>query len=128
VSQKLARLRKGSKGSCAFCSSPKPEASVTEKDGYLAIVKFPPKNDEINTVVWGTGLRVPGAAIWHPPFLNPVSQPSPAGYFELDSGKAREIVAHLGRAVSSWRDGAARQGLARGGIDRFASAWCMMIG
>jgi hypothetical protein len=51
-----------------------------------------------------------------PPFLNPVSQPSPAGYFELDSGKAREIVAHVGRAVSSWRNEGARQGLARGGI------------
>ena len=29
-----------------------PKASVLEKDGHLAIAKFPRKDDEINTVVW----------------------------------------------------------------------------
>lgn len=30
----------------------RPKASVIEKDGHLAIAKFPRKEDEINTVVW----------------------------------------------------------------------------
>ena len=30
----------------------RPKASVIEKDGQLAIAKFPRKDDEINTVVW----------------------------------------------------------------------------
>jgi serine/threonine-protein kinase HipA len=30
----------------------RPKASVREKDGHLAIAKFPRKDDEINTVVW----------------------------------------------------------------------------
>jgi serine/threonine-protein kinase HipA len=30
----------------------RPKASVREKDGHLAIAKFPRKGDEINTVVW----------------------------------------------------------------------------
>ncbi|MHB8656258.1 MAG: type II toxin-antitoxin system HipA family toxin [Terriglobia bacterium] len=30
----------------------RPKASVIEKDGHLAIAKFPHKHDEINTVVW----------------------------------------------------------------------------
>jgi len=30
----------------------RPKASVLEKDGHLAIAKFPRKDDEINTVVW----------------------------------------------------------------------------
>src|SRR5579859_1118527 len=30
----------------------RPKASVIEKDGHLAIAKFPRKDDEINTVVW----------------------------------------------------------------------------
>ena len=30
----------------------RPKASVIEKDGHLAIAKFPLKDDEINTVVW----------------------------------------------------------------------------
>ena len=46
-------------GYCACCSRPAPpsaargpKASVREKDGHLAIAKFPRKDDEINTVVW----------------------------------------------------------------------------
>jgi len=46
-----------------------------------------------------------------------------AGYFELDAGKVREIAAHVGKAVSKWRDEAARHGLAKGEIDRMASAF-----
>ncbi len=46
-----------------------------------------------------------------------------AGYFELDAGKACEIAAHVGKAVSKWRDEAARHGLAKGEIDRMASAF-----
>ena len=30
----------------------RPKASVSEKDGHLAIAKFPRRDDEINTVVW----------------------------------------------------------------------------
>lgn len=30
----------------------RPKASVREKDGHLAIAKFPRKDDEINTVIW----------------------------------------------------------------------------
>ncbi len=32
--------------------SARPKASVVEKDGHLAIVKFPRKDDEYNTVLW----------------------------------------------------------------------------
>jgi serine/threonine-protein kinase HipA len=46
-----------------------------------------------------------------------------AGYFELDAGKAREIASQVGRAVSKWRDEAARQGLTKQEIDRMASAF-----
>ena len=34
-----------------------------------------------------------------------------AGYFELDDDKAREIAKQVGKAVSKWRDEAARHGL-----------------
>ena len=30
----------------------RPKASVREKDGHLAIAKFPRKDDEINAVLW----------------------------------------------------------------------------
>jgi serine/threonine-protein kinase HipA len=33
-------------------SAARPKASVIEKDGHLAIAKFPRKDDEINTVLW----------------------------------------------------------------------------
>ncbi|MGC2021159.1 MAG: HipA domain-containing protein, partial [Candidatus Sulfotelmatobacter sp.] len=46
-----------------------------------------------------------------------------AGYFELGAGKAREVAAHVGKAVSKWHDEAARHGLAKGEIDRMASAF-----
>jgi serine/threonine-protein kinase HipA len=46
-----------------------------------------------------------------------------AGYFELDAGKAREIAAHVGKAVSKWRAEAARHGLTKQEIDRMASAF-----
>ncbi len=46
-----------------------------------------------------------------------------AGYFELDAGKAREIAKRVGKAVSKWRDEAARHGLAKAEIDRMASAF-----
>ena len=35
----------------------------------------------------------------------------------------REIAKQVGRAVSNWRDEAARHGLAKNGIDRMASAF-----
>ena len=50
----------------------RPKASVIEKDGHLAIAKFPRKDDEINTVVWEAvalalaakaGIDVPGSRI-----------------------------------------------------------------
>jgi serine/threonine-protein kinase HipA len=46
-----------------------------------------------------------------------------AGYFELDAGKARQIAAHVGKAVSKWRNEAARHGLVKGEIDRVSSAF-----
>ncbi len=50
----------------------RPKASVIEKDGHLAIAKFPRKDDEINTVVWEAvalalaqkaGIAVPAARV-----------------------------------------------------------------
>jgi serine/threonine-protein kinase HipA len=50
----------------------RPKASVIEKDGHLAIAKFPRKEDEINTVVWEAialslakkaGITVPDARV-----------------------------------------------------------------
>jgi serine/threonine-protein kinase HipA len=46
-----------------------------------------------------------------------------AGYFDLDAGKAREIAEQVGKAVSKWRDEAARHGLSKTEIDRMASAF-----
>jgi serine/threonine-protein kinase HipA len=46
-----------------------------------------------------------------------------AEYFELDADKTREIAAQVGKAVSKWRDEAARQGLTKAEIDRMASAF-----
>jgi serine/threonine-protein kinase HipA len=46
-----------------------------------------------------------------------------AGYFELDAVKARAIAAEVGKAVSKWRDEAARHGLTKAEIDRMASAF-----
>ncbi|MGD0135861.1 MAG: HipA domain-containing protein [Bryobacteraceae bacterium] len=46
-----------------------------------------------------------------------------AGYFGLDSAAAGTIVAQVGKAVSKWRDEAARQGLTKIEIDRMASAF-----
>src|SRR5260370_23206323 len=46
-----------------------------------------------------------------------------AGYFELDADKARVIAAEVGKAVSKWRDEAARHGLTKPEIDRMASAF-----
>jgi serine/threonine-protein kinase HipA len=44
-------------------------------------------------------------------------------YFELDAAKAREIAEGVGRAVSKWRVEAAHHGIAKGEIDRMASAF-----
>jgi serine/threonine-protein kinase HipA len=46
-----------------------------------------------------------------------------AGYFELADAKAREIAADVGRAVSKWREEAARHNLTKNEIDRMASAF-----
>ena len=46
-----------------------------------------------------------------------------AGYFELDDGKARDIAKQVGKAVSTWRDEAARHGLSKAEMDRMASAF-----
>jgi serine/threonine-protein kinase HipA len=46
-----------------------------------------------------------------------------AGYFELADAKAREIAADVGRAVSKWREEAARYNLTKNEIDRMASAF-----
>lgn len=46
-----------------------------------------------------------------------------AGYFELDAGEARGMAALVGRAVSTWREEAARHGLSKTALDRMASAF-----
>src|SRR5580658_103515 len=46
-----------------------------------------------------------------------------AKYFELDAAKAKEIAKQVGKAVSKWRDEAARLGLTKNEIDRMASAF-----
>jgi serine/threonine-protein kinase HipA len=46
-----------------------------------------------------------------------------AEYFELDAGKARAIAVQVGKAVSKWRDEAARHGLTKSELDRMASAF-----
>ncbi len=227
----------------------RPKASVREKDGHLAIAKFPRRNDEINTVVWeavalalakNAGIAVPASRVEivarkpvlllrrfdrdgarRIPFLSAMSMlgskdnetrsyleivdalrqhgaapkadmealwrrlvfnilisntddhlrnhgflyegpegwrlspaydmnPVPtdikprilstaineedntaslalalevAGYFELETGRPREIASQVGKAVSKWRDEAARHGLTKPEIDRMASAF-----
>jgi serine/threonine-protein kinase HipA len=46
-----------------------------------------------------------------------------AGYFELDDKGARGVASDVGKVVSSWREEAARHGLAKAEIDRMASAF-----
>jgi len=46
-----------------------------------------------------------------------------AGYFELDDGKARDIAKQVGKAVSKWRDEAARHGMNKAEMDRMSSAF-----
>jgi serine/threonine-protein kinase HipA len=48
---------------------------------------------------------------------------SAAEYFGLDAAKAREIARHVGKALSTWRNEAARHGIGKGEIDRMASAF-----
>jgi len=46
-----------------------------------------------------------------------------AHYFELDETAARRITVEVGRVVATWREEAARRGLAQTAIDRMASAF-----
>lgn len=46
-----------------------------------------------------------------------------AGYFDLENAKAREIAAQVGKAVSTWREEAGRQGIDKAEIDRMAPAF-----
>jgi serine/threonine-protein kinase HipA len=48
---------------------------------------------------------------------------SVAKYFELDAAKAKEIAKVVGKAVAKWRVEAAHHGIAKGEIDRMASAF-----
>ncbi len=48
---------------------------------------------------------------------------SVADYFELDTAKACEIAAQVGKAVSKWRNEAARHGIPKRETDRMASAF-----
>lgn len=48
---------------------------------------------------------------------------SVAKYFELEADKAREIAKEVGKAVSKWRNEAARHGIGKSEIDRMASAF-----
>lgn len=44
-------------------------------------------------------------------------------YFELDATEARAVGAQVAKAVTSWRQEAARHGLSKAEIDRMASAF-----
>jgi len=44
-------------------------------------------------------------------------------YFELKKDRAKAIAAQVGKAVSTWRDEAARHGIRKGEIDRMRSAF-----
>ena len=46
-----------------------------------------------------------------------------AGYFDLEKARAREIAAQVGKAVSTWREEAARHGIGKAEINRVASAF-----
>jgi serine/threonine-protein kinase HipA len=46
-----------------------------------------------------------------------------ADYFQLDHAKARQIAKQVGKAVSKWRDVAARYGVNKGEIERVESAF-----
>lgn len=46
-----------------------------------------------------------------------------AAYFEVDAATACKIAAEVGKAVTKWRDEAARHGLTKNEIDRMASAF-----
>jgi serine/threonine-protein kinase HipA len=46
-----------------------------------------------------------------------------ASYFDLKEDEAKNIAAEVGKAVSKWRDEAARHGLTKAEIDRMASAF-----
>jgi serine/threonine-protein kinase HipA len=48
---------------------------------------------------------------------------SVAEYFELEKDKAKAIAAQVGKAVSTWRNEAAKHGIAKGEIDRMESAF-----
>ena len=48
---------------------------------------------------------------------------SVAEYFELEQGEARGVAGEVGRAVATWREEAARQGLSPSEIQRMASAF-----
>lgn len=46
-----------------------------------------------------------------------------AGYFDLEAAKAHSIAQEVGKAVSTWRDEAARHDLTKREIDRMTSAF-----
>jgi serine/threonine-protein kinase HipA len=46
-----------------------------------------------------------------------------AGYFDLDASKARAIALEVGKAVSTWRNEAARHDMTKREVDRMASAF-----
>ena len=48
---------------------------------------------------------------------------SVAKYFDLDAAKALEIATQVGKAVAKWRVEAAHHGIAKGEIERMASAF-----
>ena len=48
---------------------------------------------------------------------------SVAEYFELEKAKAKTIATQVGKAVSTWRDEAAKHGIGKSEIERMASAF-----
>ena len=51
------------------------------------------------------------------------SSPSIAEHFEWEKDKAQAIAAPIGKAVSTWREEAARDGISKSEINRIATAF-----
>jgi len=71
----------------------RPKASVREKDGHLAIAKFPRKDDEINTVVW-EAVALSSRRNLASPFPNSVSKTSPASLYSPATLRPRRRTAY----------------------------------
>jgi hypothetical protein len=82
----------------------RPKASIRDRDGFLAIAKFPRIDLDDATASLDLSLEV-------------------APYFELSAEESIQIAAEVGSAVSDWRNVANGLGLTSIDIERMASAF-----